>query len=66
MFKRKIALKKARKLADCVPESLKQEIEFLNEESIPPITSLTIPILKINTFTNNLRKYPSLNNKSVW
>ena len=65
MFKRKIALKKARKLADCVPESIKQEIEFLNEE-YSPITSLTMPILKINTFTNNLRKYPSLNNKSTW
>lgn len=65
MFKRKIALKKARKLADCVPNEILQEAKVLNEEYCP-ITSLTMPILKINTFNNNLRRYPSLNNKGTW
>lgn len=65
MFKRKIALKKARKLADCVPEGLKEGIKKLSEE-YSPIVSLEIPILNKNALTSNLRRYPSLNNKSTW
>lgn len=65
MFKRKIGLKKARKLADCVPEGLKEGMKFLNE-NYSPIVSLEMPMLKISTPNKNLRNYLHLNDKSTW
>ena len=65
MFKRKVVLKKSRKLADCVPEGLKEGMKFLNE-NYSPIVSLEMPILKMNTSNRNLRNYLHLNDKSTW
>jgi hypothetical protein len=59
MFKRKITLKKARKLADCVPLEIRQEMEILTDE-FHPIVSTTMPILKLGRLTKNLRNYGNI------
>ena len=65
MFKRKITLKKSRKLADDVPEGLKEGMKFLSE-SYSPIDSLNIHILEMNASNKDLRNYLHLNDKSTW
>jgi hypothetical protein len=65
MFKRKINLKKARKLADCVPEGLRLKANFLSEER-STIVNLDIPVFNMNSLNRNNRRYSSLNDKSTW
>ena len=65
MFKRKINLKRARKLADYVPGDLKLNALFLSEGH-SHIVSVNIPIFSMNSLNRNHRRYPSLNNKSTW
>ena len=59
MFKRKITLKKARKLADCVPLEIRQEMDFLTGE-FHPIVSATMPMLQLECPTKNLRNYGNI------
>ena len=65
MFKRKITLKKAKKLAVCAPEGLKMKAILLSEGT-STVVNLDIPIFNMNSLNRNHRIYPSLNSKSTW
>ena len=65
MFKRKITLKKAKKLAVCAPEGLKMKAILLSEGN-STVVNLDIPIFNMNSLNRNHRIYPSLNSKSTW